>query len=456
MSQLLQNRKIVLGITGGIAAYKACELSRLLTKNGADVRVVMTEAATKFVGPATLSALTHHDVLLDVFGDADGFDHIKLTEDADLFVVAPATANSIAKFVAGIADDALSTAVLASACPLVVAPAMNTRMLLNPATKQNLKTLQERGVFIIAPEEGELACGDKGLGRMRDVKDIFSFICALLNDREALTYEPLPPVCLPSPQPTLAISQTKLLPKSHGAGIKIVITAGPTEEAIDPARVITNKSSGKMGYALAQMAATMGADVTLISGPTALSTPNNVKRIDVVSANQMLDAVKSQIGSAQIFIGCAAVADYRVIEPMNTKIKKEDHGEFLTLELVKNEDIISYVGHLDEDRPFTVGFAAETDHLEEHAKDKLHHKNLDLVVLNDVSDPQIGFGSDDNAATVFGRNGIITSFGKMSKIRLADLLIELILAEYKASRNTNAPDKEEPKSTKSKSSKSKK
>lgn len=433
MSQLLQNRKIVLGITGGIAAYKACELARLLTKNGADVRVVMTEAATKFVGPDTFSALTHHDVLLDVFSDADGFDHIKLTEDADLFVVAPATANSIAKFAHGLADNALSTAVLASSCPVVIAPAMNTRMLLNPATKDNLQTLQKYGYFIIAPEEGDLACGDKGLGRMRDVKDIFSFICALLNEHEALPYTPLPAACLPSPQQPLAIAQTKLLPKSHGAGIKIVITAGPTEEAIDPARVITNKSSGKMGYALAQMAATMGADVTLISGPTALATPNNVKRIDVVSASQMLDAVKSQIGSAQIFIGCAAVADYRVIEPMHTKLKKETQGEFLTLELVKNEDIISYVGHLDEDRPFTVGFAAETDHLEDHAKEKLSRKNLDLVVLNDVSDLQIGFGSDDNAATVFGRKGIVTSFGKMSKIKLADLLMELILAEYKAS-----------------------
>lgn len=441
MSQLLQNRKIVLGITGGIAAYKACELSRLLTKNGADVRVVMTEAATKFVGPDTFSALTHHEVLLDVFSEAEGIDHIKLTEDADLFVVAPATANSIAKFATGLADNALSTAVLASACPVVIAPAMNTRMLLNPATKQNLKTLQERGYFIIAPEEGDLACGDKGLGRMRDVQDIFSFICALLNDHEALPYQALPPVCLPSPQPTLAIAQTKLLPKSHGAGIKIVITAGPTEEAIDPARVITNKSSGKMGYALAQMAATMGADVTLISGPTALATPNNVKRIDVTSASQMLDAAKSQVGSANIFIGCAAVADYRLIEPMHTKLKKEDQGEFLTLELVKNEDIISYIGHLDEDRPFTVGFAAETDNLEDNAREKLNRKNLDLVILNDVSDPQIGFGSDDNAVTVFGRRGIITSFGKMSKIKLADLLMELILSEYKSSLNHETPSK---------------
>lgn len=441
MSQLLQNRKIVLGITGGIAAYKACELSRLLTKNGADVRVVMTEAATKFVGPDTFSALTHHEVLLDVFSEAEGIDHIKLTEDADLFVVAPATANSIAKFAMGLADNALSTAVLASACPVVIAPAMNTRMLLNPATKQNLKTLQERGYFIIAPEEGDLACGDKGLGRMRDVQDIFSFICALLNDHEALPYQALPPVCLPSPQPTLAIAQTKLLPKSHGAGIKIVITAGPTEEAIDPARVITNKSSGKMGYALAQMAATMGADVTLISGPTSLATPNNVKRIDVTSASQMLDAAKSQVGSANIFIGCAAVADYRLIEPMHTKLKKEDQGEFLTLELVKNEDIISYIGHLDEDRPFTIGFAAETDNLEDNAREKLNRKNLDLVILNDVSDPQIGFGSDDNAVTVFGRRGIITSFGKMSKIKLADLLMELILSEYKSSLNHETPSK---------------
>ena len=317
---------------------------------------------------------------------------------------------------------------------------MNTRMLINPATKANLKTLQERGFYIIAPEEGDLACGDSGMGRMRNVDDIFAYICALLNDHVALPYQALPPTCLPSPQEPAALTQTKLLPKSHGAGLKIVITAGPTEESIDPARVITNKSSGKMGYALAQMAATMGADVTLISGPTHLATPNNVKRVDVTTASQMLDAVKSQIGQANIVIGCAAVADYRVIEPMSTKLKKEETGEFLTLELVKNEDIISYVGHLDEDRPFTVGFAAETDHFEENAREKIANKNLDLIVLNDVSDPEIGFNSNDNAATVYGPNGIVTSFGKMSKVKLADLLIELIIAEYKAKKHQEQDD----------------
>lgn len=435
-SLILQNRKIVLGITGGIAAYKACELCRKLIKNGAEVRVVMTEAATKLVAPATFAALSHHEVMTDVFADAEGIDHIAITNDADLYVVAPATANTIAKMAHGFADNAVTTSLLASACPIVVAPAMNTRMLLNEATKANLKTLQDRGIFIIAPEEGDLACGDKGMGRMRNVDDIFSFICALLNENKALPYNPNLEA-LPKPESPLAITQTKLLPKSHGAGINIVITAGPTEESIDPARVITNRSSGKMGYALAQMAATMGADVTLISGPTNLATPNNVKRIDVTTASQMLDAVKSQIGQAHIFIGCAAVADYRLIEPMHTKLKKEEHGEFLTLQLVKNEDIISYVGHLDEDRPFTVGFAAETDHFEENAHEKIARKNLDLIVLNDVSNPEIGFNSNDNAATVFNPKGIVSSFGKMSKIKLADLLMELIVAEYKAQRNNN-------------------
>lgn len=434
MSQLLNNRKIVLGITGGIAAYKVCELCRMLVKNGAKVRVVMTESATKFVTPATFSALTHHEVMTDVFADAEGIDHIAITNDADLYVIAPATANSIAKFAAGIADNAVTTSVLASACHIVLAPAMNTRLLLNPATKANLKTLQDRGFYIIAPEEGELACGDTGMGRMRNVDDIFSYICALLNDHVALPYFETQPDALPSPQEPPALTQTKLLPTSHGAGIKIVITAGPTEENIDPARVITNRSSGKMGYALAQMAATMGADVTLISGPTHLSTPNNVKRIDVTTASQMLDAVKSQVGQANIFIGCAAVADYRLIEPLNTKIKKEDHGEFLTLELVKNEDIISYVGHLNEDRPFTVGFAAETNNFEENAREKIVRKKLDLIVLNDVSNPEIGFNSNDNAASVYNSNGIVSSFGKMSKIKLADLLMELIFSEFKSSR----------------------
>ncbi len=439
MSQLLlQNRKIVLGVTGGIAAYKSCELCRKLIKNGAEVRVVMTEAATKFVTPATFAALTHHEVMSDVFQDAEGIDHIAITNDADLFVIAPATANSLAKFATGIADNAVTTAVLASACPVVLAPAMNCRMLLNSATKANIKTLQERGFYIIAPEEGDLACGDKGLGRMRNVDDIFSYICALLNDHIALPYQAPELSCLPSPTTPAALTQTKLLPKSHGAGIKIVITAGPTQEPIDPARVITNRSSGKMGYALAQMAATMGADVTLISGPTQLATPNNVKRINVTTAEQMLDAVKSQIGQAQIMIGCAAVADYRLIEPMQTKLKKEETGEFLNLQLVKNEDIISYVGHLVENRPFTVGFAAESNNFEANAREKLTRKNLDLIVMNDISDPAIGFNSNDNAATVFGPNGIVTSFGKMSKIKMADLLMELIIAEYKDHKATKA------------------
>lgn len=438
---LLQNRKIVLGITGGIAAYKACELCRKLIKNGAEVRVVMTEAACKFVTPHTFAALSHHEVMTDLFADTEGFDHISITNDADLYVIAPASANTIAKFAAGIADNAVTTSVLASACPVVVAPAMNSRMLLNPATKDNLKKLQERGFYIIAPEEGDLACGDKGMGRMRNVDDIFSYICSLLNEHIALPYSSLPLASLPSPKEPVAITQTKLLPKSHGAGIKIVITAGPTEESIDPARVITNKSSGKMGYALAQMAATMGADVTLISGPTELATPNNVKRINVTTASQMLDAVRSQIGQANIVIGCAAVADYRLIEPMQTKLKKEEHGEFLTLELVRNEDIISYVGHLDEDRPFTVGFAAESEHFEENAREKLQRKNLDLIVLNDISDPEIGFNSNDNAATVFNAGGIVSSFGKMSKIKLADLLMELIISEYKESKRKGSKSK---------------
>ena len=340
--------------------------------------------------------------------------------------------------VAGIADNAVTTSVLASACPVVVAPAMNTRMLINEATKENLKTLQQRGIFIIAPEEGDLACGDSGMGRMRNVDDIFSYICALLNEHIALPYDPAKFTALPAPQEPMAITQTKLLPKSHGAGLKIVITAGPTEESIDPARVITNRSSGKMGYALAQMAATMGADVTLISGPTNLATPNNVKRIDVTTASQMLDAVKSQMGQANIFIGCAAVADYRLIEPMNTKLKKEEHGEFLTLQLVKNEDIISYVGHLDEGRPFTVGFAAETENFQKNAEDKIQRKKLDLIVVNNVADRDIGFNSNDNAASVYSPKGIVTEFGKMSKIKLADLLMELIISEYKESKHDKA------------------
>lgn len=420
----LDNRKLVLGVTGSIAAYKACELLRLFVKGGADVYVAETEAACRLVAPATFEALSGHKVSTEIFNEASDIGHIELSAHADLIVIAPASAQTIAKLAAGMADNMLTATVLAAPCRTVIAPAMNSRMYLNPATQANLETLRKRGFIIISPEEGELACGTQGVGRMRPVEDIYNIVCALLNPREGIAFAGFGQY-LPSPEAPLSLAQTRLLPKAQGAGLKVVITAGPTEEPIDPVRVITNKSSGKMGYALAEAARAAGADVTLISGPTHLPCPQGVKRINVRSAADMLNAVKDQVTDAQVVIGCAAVSDYRLAYVYDKKITKDETGDSLTLTLIKNEDIISYVGHLEK-RPFTVGFAAETDHAEEHAKEKLTRKNLDLIVLNDVSRQDIGFNSDDNAVSVFDCDGKVADLDKAPKSVIASRLVDLI------------------------------
>jgi phosphopantothenoylcysteine decarboxylase/phosphopantothenate--cysteine ligase len=344
-----QGKTIILGITGGVAAYKAAELARLWVKAGYAVQAVMTEAATHFVGTATLQALTGRAVLTDLWGSSgSGMGHIHASRHAELIVVAPASADFMAKLAQGRADDLLSTLCLARACPLLLAPAMNREMWGNPATQRNIAQLIEDGVHVIGPDSGEQACGETGLGRMSEPQAIFDAVHSFLFNG--------------------ALS-----------GKKVLITAGPTYEPIDPVRGITNLSSGKMGYALAAAACEAGAAVTLISGPTALATPAGVTRVDVTTANEMYDAVMARVAGEDVFISVAAVADYRPAEPGTRKIKKSEQP--LTLNLVPNKDILASVAALPE-APFCMGFAAETENLLEHAEAKRRKKKLPMLVAN--------------------------------------------------------------------------
>ncbi len=363
-----QQKRIVLGITGGIAAYKAAELARLLVKQGITVQVAMTEAATHFITPATMQALTGQPVLLDQWQDDKGMAHIRSSRVADAIVIAPATADFIAKLAHGLADDLLSTLCLARDCPLLVAPAMNRQMWSNAATQRNVQRLIADGVTVLGPASGAQACGEEGMGRMLEAETLAQDIVA--------TFQP------------------KLL-----AGRKILITAGPTYEAIDAVRGITNRSSGKMGYAIAQAALELGAEVTLVSGPTSLAKPHDTQIIDVTSAAEMFEAVKQHVANADIFIGVAAVADYHVAKPSTQKIKKGD--AVLTLELLPNPDILAYVANLSKP-PFCIGFAAESEKLREHAAEKRKKKNIPLLAANLA---QQAIGSDDNELVLFDDSG---------------------------------------------------
>jgi len=368
MEQTLTKR-IVLGLTGGIAAYKAAELARLLMKQGVEVQVVMTEAACHFITPATMQALTGQPVLVNQWDAAtNGMAHIDTSRAADAIVIAPATADFIAKLAHGLADDLLSTLCLARNCPLLVAPAMNKQMWANAATQRNIAQLERDGVAVLGPSSGVQACGEEGMGRMLEAE-------ALARD-------------------ILAFFQPKLL-----AGVKVLLTAGPTYEAIDAVRGITNRSSGKMGYAVAQAALELGAQVTLVSGPTALPKPQGTQVVDVTSADEMFAAVKRHVADADIFIGVAAVADYRVAQPSKQKIKK-GAGK-LTLELLPNPDILAYVANLPKP-PFCVGFAAESENLREHAAAKRKAKNIPLLAANLV---QQAIGSDENELILFDDAG---------------------------------------------------
>jgi len=406
--QQLANKRILLGITGGIAAYKAAELVRILKKSGAEVRVVMTVGAMEFITPLTLQALSgnpvHHE-LLDSAAEA-GMGHIELARWADLVLITPASANFIARMSGGMGDDLLSTVCLATEAPIALAPAMNQAMWRDEVTQSNigrLVDLKGSKLYLFGPAEGTQACGDVGPGRMLEPD--------LIAHKAANLFE------------------TGLL-----AGKHVVITAGPTREAIDPVRYISNHSSGKMGYALAVAARDAGAIVTLISGLVNLPAPDKVKVLAATSAREMLETSLAQLDDCDIFIAAAAVADYRPLAPENQKIKKS--AETMELMLVKNPDIIATVAN-HEQRPFSVGFAAETQDIDTYARQKLISKNLDMIVANDVSRPDIGFNSDENAVTVYWQQNQ-QSFSPRSKHNLAVDLIQLISHQYLAQQT--APD----------------
>jgi phosphopantothenoylcysteine decarboxylase/phosphopantothenate--cysteine ligase len=380
MMKLAQQKRIVLGITGGIAAYKAAELSRLLVKQGIAVQVAMTEAATHFITPATMQALTAHPVLIDQWQDDKGMAHIQSSRVADAIVIAPATADFIAKLAHGLADDLLSTLCLARNCPLIVAPAMNKQMWSNPASQRNVQQLIADGVIVLGPVSGLQACGEEGMGRMLEAEDLARDVLGLLQ----------------TTPPSNSISQLR---EKALDGVKILITAGPTYEAIDAVRGITNRSSGKMGYAIARAAQEMGAEVTLVSGPTVLDHPQGAQVVNVTSAAEMFDAVKQHVAHTDIFIGVAAVADYRVAQISAQKIKK--NGGNLTLELIPNPDILAYVAALP-DAPFCVGFAAESENLREYAEQKRRAKKIPLLAANIA---QQAIGADDNELILFDDAG---------------------------------------------------
>ncbi|MEZ8351030.1 bifunctional phosphopantothenoylcysteine decarboxylase/phosphopantothenate--cysteine ligase CoaBC [Vibrio splendidus] len=374
--QGLAGKKILLGISGGIAAYKCAELTRRLIERGAQVQVVMTNAAKEFITPLTMQAVSGRpvsDSLLDPAAEAS-MGHIELAKWADLVLLAPATADLIARMTAGMGNDLLTTLLLATDAPIAVSPAMNQQMYSHPATQENIATLKRRGCEIWGPAAGEQACGDVGMGRMLEPMQ--------LVHRCEDFFQPKPL-----------------------AGRSVLITAGPTREAIDPVRYITNHSSGKMGYALAEAAAKQGAIVTLISGPVSLATPNKVNRIDVDSAQQMFDAVTANAAQHDIFISCAAVADYRPETIADQKLKKVDGKDDMTIQMVKNPDIVASVASMTEGRPFTVGFAAETQDVEKYARGKLERKNLDMICANDVSVEGQGFNSSSNELHLYWKDG---------------------------------------------------
>ncbi len=394
--QRLQRKRILLGVGGGIAAYKSAELIRRLRDQGAEVRVVMTQAAREFITPLTLQALSGNPVHLDLLDPAAeaAMGHIELARWADLVLIAPATADLMARLAQGVADDLLTTLVLACDATVAIAPAMNQAMWRDSATQANAARLAERGMRLFGPAAGSQACGDVGMGRMLEAEELAQRAADCFESR-ALT------------------------------GRRVLITAGPTQEDIDPVRYITNHSSGKMGFALAEAAAEAGAIVTLVTGPVHLPTPDRVQRINVTSARQMLAACEEQM-PCDLLIAAAAVADYRPEVVAEQKMKKDPNsGEGLLLKLVRNPDILATLAGRP-DRPFSVGFAAETENLIDYASRKLRDKNLDLIVANDVANPNIGFNSEDNACSVIDRTQQETRFAQASKGQIARQLIAFI------------------------------
>ncbi|MCR5098548.1 MAG: bifunctional phosphopantothenoylcysteine decarboxylase/phosphopantothenate--cysteine ligase CoaBC [Lachnospiraceae bacterium] len=366
---MLKDKCIILGVTGSIAAYKIASLASRLKKDGADVHVIMTENATNFINPITFETLTGNKCLVDTF-DRDfefSVEHVSLGQAADVMLVAPATANVIAKMAHGIADDMLTTTVLSTTAPIIVSPAMNTRMYEKPVTQDNIARLREYGMTVIDPAEGYLACGDIGAGKMPEPEDLYDEIC-------------------------FAIGHERIL-----AGKKVIVTAGPTREAVDPVRFLTNHSTGRMGYALAQAAAICGAEVTLVSGPVEIPVPAHVKVVDISSAADMYDAVSAEFDDADILIGAAAVADYRPADVSGEKIKKSDSD--MSIKMERTTDILGTLA-AKKDHRFICGFSMETENVLVNSRDKLLRKNFDMIVANDLREPGAGFGVPTNVVTI--------------------------------------------------------
>jgi len=411
LDQPLAGKKIVLGVTGGIAAYKAAVLCSRLVALGAEVRVIMTEGATKFITPLTMQTLSHQPVVTDVFDepDASSIRHIAWADWADLVVVAPATANLIGKYAAGIADDMLTTTLLATTAPVLVAPAMNVHMLEHPAVVRNMEILAERGVAFVEPGTGQLACGYVGKGRLAEPDDIAEAVVRMLAGDRPL------------------------------AGRRVLVTAGGTVERIDPVRYLTNDSSGKMGFALAEAARFMGAEVTLVCGRTEGKPPAGVTVIRAESAEEMHEAVMERLPYADFVAKAAAVADYRPAARARSKMKKD--AERLTLELVRNPDILQAVGEWTASRraagepaPYVIGFAAETGDLERHAMEKIRRKKCDLIVANDVSAAGAGFGADTNIVSIYDARGLVEALPMMSKRAVAERIWRLAAGRAAAMR----------------------
>jgi phosphopantothenoylcysteine decarboxylase / phosphopantothenate---cysteine ligase len=399
--------KVLLGVTGCIGAYKAAEILRGLQRRGVQIRVVMTRHATEFVRPLTFEALSGQPVIVEMFDRPNyaTIEHIAVAREADLLLVAPATANIIAKFAHGVADDFLSTVYLSNTNPVLIAPAMNVEMWNHAATQANIKILRERGVSFVQPGVGYQACGEVGMGRLAEPEEIVERAFEILRN----------------PQSSILNPQSK-----DFAGEHVMVTAGPTVEDLDPVRFITNRSSGRMGYAMAEAARDRGARVTLISGPVSLPPPENVETVSVRSTHEMFEAVMSRLHDVTVFVGSAAVADFRPMRRAEQKIKKEGR-KTITVELEETEDIIAAVGAApNRERRVVAGFAAESQSLLEYAERKLREKGLDLIVANDITRADAGFGAENNAATILKRDGSRVELPLQSKRALADRTLDEI------------------------------
>ncbi|NLV36028.1 MAG: bifunctional phosphopantothenoylcysteine decarboxylase/phosphopantothenate--cysteine ligase CoaBC [Clostridiaceae bacterium] len=397
----LKGKCCVVGVCGGIAAYKVVDVVSRLKKLDAEVDVIMTASAQEFVTALTFRSITHRPVITDMFGEPEEWDvrHISLAQKADLFLIAPATANIIGKLASGIADDMLSTTVMATKAPVLIVPAMNYNMYANPIVQQNIEKLKKLGYYFMEPDTGRMAEGTSGKGRLPEPPVIVEEVCAMLKPTRDLE------------------------------GLSILVTAGPTREALDPVRYLSNHSSGKMGYAVSQAAVERGADVILVSGPVAIDKPMGVEYIQVTSADEMYDAVMKNFKDCDAVVMSAAVADYKAAEVSDLKIKKQ--GDDFSVQLVKNVDILKELGRIKEDK-ILAGFAAETDNLLENAAKKIKEKNLDIIVANDVTMEGAGFGTDTNIIKILRKDGSVTDFPLMSKLSAAHCILDEIVGIYKS------------------------